>query len=225
MRKKNANVGPGKSNPAPAPVKSPAPKEPSTQEWIPIKDINNQLIYRKDSYIVAAIRVQPYNISLLSENEKVNKIKQLEEAFSVINYKNQILSIAKPVDLDNYILGLEVKKKNAESALIARLLTGYIQQAAHKATSGEALERHFYILIDQQLSKKPQVDEQALIQTATELANNLSRANLISHVCNDFELRELQFIFSSPNQAAYERAPLDNTSLPPIFMSSSEDIA
>ncbi|MGE7828542.1 hypothetical protein [Paenibacillus sp. NPDC093718] len=218
--KQHAKGAQSKSAGAPPPVKSPAAKEPSSQSWVPIKDIHNNIIYRKDNVIVSAVRVQPINIALLSENEQVRKIKQLEEVLNGIDYKNQTLSIAKPVDLDAYILGLEQMKQEADTALIARLLNGYIQQAASKATSGEALERHFYILIDQALSKKAQHEEQVLLQKALELANGLTHAELLSHVCNDNELRDLQFIFSNPNQAAYERAPLNSQSLPPVFFAA-----
>ncbi|MCY9763219.1 hypothetical protein M5X06_22150 [Paenibacillus alvei] len=208
----------GKNKKAPGKkVSNASSTNPSTQTWMPIKDINNNLLYRKDSMIVATIRVQPVNLDLLSNNEKSRKIKQLEEQINGINYKLQILSIAKPVDLDGFILKMEHAKQQADGNLEIRLLSHYIEQATYKAISGEALERHFYILIPAELGKKPELDEQMLIQRASELASSLTSAELFSHVCSDPELQDLQFIFNNPNQAAYERSPLTATSIPPVY--------
>lgn len=197
----------------------PQSKKPTTQEWLPIKDIKNNLVYMKDNRVVAAIRVQPVNINLLSNNEKKRKIKRLEEVLNGIDYGYQIISIGKPVDLDAYITRLEQMRANTEDMVRKKLLTIYAKQAAAKAVSGEALERHFYMLVDQKLGKKPHLDEQIAIQKATQLASNLSSAELLSSVCTDYDLRTLHFIFTNPAQAAFERAPVDLVFLPPTLFS------
>ena len=107
--------------------------------------------------------------------------------------------------------------KNEADRLKKTLLNGYLAQATAMATSGEALERQFYVLIDEPPSQKPNIDQQALYRKAHELAVNLSSADLISTVCTEADLRDLLFIFANPNQAAFERAPLTSTILPPLF--------
>lgn len=204
-------------NTTPVPKTTAAPKSPSTQEWFPIVDIHNGFIRRRDGHLVAAVRVSPVNIKLLSESEQKRKIKSLEEVMNGLDEHFQIMSIARPVDLDAYIASLNEMKINESDRIKNRLLAGIITNAAAMATSGEALERQFYILIQQDPSKRPQLDEQNLYRRANELAANLSGADLQSHVCNDEELRDLLFIFTNPNQAAYERAPFANTMFPTIW--------
>jgi len=198
-------------------IKTEVSSKPSTQQWLPIADIRNNLVYRKDNVVISGVRVQPVNVNLLSFKEKLRKVKQLEEVMSGIDYSHQIISIFKPVDLDSYIMGLEATRNETDSMIRKRLLNIYIKQATAKATSGEAMERHFYILIDQPLGQKPQNDELLVLQRATELAGHLSSAELISTVCNDSELRTLNFIFTNPVQAAYERSPQGNTYFPPAL--------
>lgn len=192
-------------------------KTPSTQEWLPITDIKNSLVYKRDNSIVAAIRIQPVNINLLSDKEKMRRVKRLEEVLNGIDYSFQVMSIGKPVDLDSYINKLEDKRSATESIIKKNLLGIYSRQAVAKATSGEALERHFYLLIDLPLGKRPQLDEQILLQRATQLASSLTSAELISSVCTDSELRTLHFIFTNPAQAAFERAPTDISVIPPLL--------
>lgn len=208
----------GKGNqPVAAAPAAPVSTGTSTQSWLPVKDVFNGFIHRRDGALIAAIRVSPVNFNLLSDNEKLRKIKALEEVLNGIDHSFQIISIARPVDLDAYIASLDEMKNNAPDRIKARLLAGYMQHAAAMATSGEALERQFYILIDQPASKKQQQDEAILYRKAMDLASSLSSADLSSHVCNDEELRDLLFIFTNPNQAAYERAPLTQVILPTLF--------
>ncbi|MFB8378176.1 hypothetical protein [Paenibacillus taichungensis] len=192
-------------------------KQASTQAWVPIKDIHNNLLWRKDNHIVVVIRIEPVNIALLSKKEKQRKIKKLEEALNGVDYYYQILSIAKPVDLDAHIMKLEMAKKESDNPIQKKLLTGYAHQAAGKAMSGEALERHFYMLIPHILGKKTQMDEAVISDRGIQMASNLTHAELVSEVCNDQAHMDLQFLFSNPNQAAYERAPRDVQLLPPVM--------
>lgn len=190
----------------------------SVQEWMPVSDVHNNLIYRKDRHVVAVVRVHPINIRLLSTKETIRKIVRLEEALNGIDYPYQILSIARPVDLDSYIVKLDRMRSETDDIIKKKLLSLYSRQAAATVTSGEALERHFYILIPQPLGKNPHLDEELVKHRAIQLSSNLSMADLASTVCTDQELRSLLFIFNNPSVAAYEKAPQRNYSLPPVFL-------
>ncbi|MCP1312092.1 hypothetical protein [Paenibacillus tyrfis] len=208
----------GEKKPAAAPTAAPVTSDKSAQGWMPVKDVYNGFIHRKDGTLIAAIRIQPVNFNLLSETEKLRKIKALEEVLNGLDQPFQIISIARPVDLDAYIASLDEMKSNVTDRIKSRLLAGYMTHAAAMATSGEALERQFYILLDQPVSKNGQKDEANLFRRATELSLSFSGADLSGHVCNDEELRDLLFIFTNPNQAAYERAPVTQMILPTLFM-------
>lgn len=186
------------------------PGQQSTQAWLPLYDINNRLIYRRDKHIVAGVRVEPINIHLLSEKEQDAKIRALHEVLNGIDYEYEVYINARPVDLDGYIVTLTDRQRNEENFLKKRLLDGYIRQAAMLATGGEALEREFYYFISQPIGKKANLAENELLARGTELAANLTSAGLTSNLCTDQELRDVLFIFTNPQQAAYERAP--NTS-------------
>lgn len=182
---------------------------------MPVHDVHDQILWLKANRIVVALHIQPVNLHLLSEAEKRRKVKAFEEVLNGIDTSFQILSIARPVDLDPYIASLRQKKAEA-TGVKSRLLAGYIQQAAQMAISGETVERHFYLLLSQTLDKK-QKDYAQLLQRAKELASRLTAIDLITHVCDDEELRNLLFLFFHPEQAAYERGPTENILIPPIW--------
>jgi hypothetical protein len=187
-----------------------SPGKQSTQEWLPIYDVTNRLMYRRDGFIVAGVIVQPLNLHLLSEKEQAAKISSFHEVLNGIDYEYQKMVLPRPVDLDGYIANLTEKQNNEEHFLKKRLLDGYIRQAAMLATGGQALEPQFYFFLPFELGKKENISENELLARATELAANLTSAGLTSDVCNDQELRDVLFVFTSPQQAAYERSPLSS---------------
>lgn len=193
-------------------------RKPAVQSWLPILDIRDQMIIRTDGHLVSAVRVMPVNMHLLSDSEQDKKIFSLHEVINGLNYTPQILSIARPVDLDAYVHKLE-RMRNDETDFVKRkILENTIRQAALMATSGETVERQFFILVTEPPNKKAGQAEANLYKKVHDLASNLTAAELVSHVCTDQELRELLFVFLNPVQAAYERAPLHNGPyMPPVY--------
>lgn len=189
-------------------------RQNTAQQWIPIKDIYEELMYFKDDSLAIALKVQPINIHLLSEAEQKVKVQGLFEALNGADYSLQIYTVARPVDLDGYIAKLRTLQSKETDFIKRKLYSGSIQVAAQKATSGEALERDFYIIIRQ---KNEKYAEELLKQKAGDLATRLSGAGLATNICSDQELRDLNFIFTHPAQAAIEKAPQDDFSLPTAY--------
>jgi len=182
----------------------------NAQNWFNISDVNDSLIFKKDQKIIALIRVGTVNMSLLSKNEKDMRIRQLFEVMNGINTRYKILSIARPVDLDGFIEQLKVKQSQETIGMKKRLLNNAMNHAAIMASGGEAVEQQFYLLMESDISSNPEYEKNTLLRTTKEIASNLNSAGLGSHLCTNQEIRDLLFIFSNPQQAAYERAPQNN---------------
>lgn len=181
---------------------------PSVQAWLPFYDVNMGFLWRRDNHLVTAVRVEPINLSLLSEKEQKRKVHMLFEVINGMECEWGMTALQRPVDLDEYISNQEALRNQETHYMRRRILDSSIRNAANVASSGEAIELMFYILLANPLSAKKQaLDMQQLQNKAIELADNLSGAELESHVCDDQELRELEFLFLNPLQAAFERAP------------------
>jgi len=188
-------------------------KQKSAQEWLPVRDIQNSLLYRKDKHLVAVLKIEPVNISLLSENEKKRIITAFHEVINGLREPIQILSIGRSVDLDGYIAGLEQKQESVEFGR-KKLLKGYIRQAAEMASGGDTRERRFYILLSQKQGKHA---EDELLNRARELAGNISGTGLSTGLCIGKQIIDLLFTFHQPGQTAFERAPdFAGPYMPPI---------
>lgn len=186
----------------------------AAQDWLPIFDIKDNFVYRRDGQVVSIVKIQPLNIDLLSKSEQRVRIRSLLEALNGFDFPYQIFITAKPVDLDGYIQRLEEMKDQANIKR-RRLLDQYIRTASRKASSGEALERNFYLVTSMERDRR--LGDGFLFERAREIASNLTGAGLIASVCSEQELRDLYFTFANPIQSAVERSPLDNSNLPPLY--------
>lgn len=186
-------------------------KRKSVQEWIPVKDVFEDLIILKDGRYICVLKVMPLNIELKSENEKKRIIQAVHEALNGLNDAIEILSIGRPVDLDQYLNYLQEKSREETMSVKKRLLNEYLKYVASIVTSGEAIERRFFIM----LSGK---EKEELKAKAYELANNLEKSGLEIELAADQDIIDLLFIFSHPSQSAFERAPASSGPyLPPMY--------
>jgi len=182
----------------------------SAQEWLPVQDVYNSLLHRKDDGIVAFIKIHPVNMDLLSKEEQKRKIRGLFEVENQMEFPVQTLSIERPVDLDGYILGLQEQKDNEQNPMKKKLLEEDIRRAVMLSSGGEAVERQFYYLFSDKKGKNEKLEEESLLKRAHEIAAELSTKGLIARVCDDQEIRDLQFLFGNTGQASFERAPQHN---------------
>ncbi len=185
----------------------------TSQQWIPVIDISNGIVYRKDGKIIGALRVQPLNIELLSDNEKRRKVDALSEGLNGENEGLQIFCIGRPVDLNNYLEWLQEKAKNEHDFMRKRLLKNFIQVASNTASSGETIERRFYIIISKPAGPKSETD---LIIRLNDLKSKFAAAELDCSICQDDELIDLFSLFANPIQASLDRTIVE-MQMPPVL--------
>lgn len=186
-------------------------KRKTVQEWFPVKDVAEDMILLKDGRYVCVLKVMPLNIGLKSENEKKRIIETVHEALNGFKDSMQIFSIGRPIDLDSYINFLQTKSREETSTIKKRLLQEYLKYVASIVTSGEAIERRFFIMLSEKEKDEIKVK-------AHELAVNLEKSGLKVEVAMDQDIIDLLFSFSHPSQAAFEKAPVFNGPyLPPVY--------
>lgn len=187
----------------------------TAQQWLPISDIEGNVIYRKDNIITAMLRVQPENIELLSDREQRRKVDSLAEGFNGERESIQIFCVGRPVDLSDYLEDLNGQSKMEQDFVRKMVLKGYIQQASKIASSGEASERRFYVIIFKYIEDSR--TEKELINRINELHIKFSQAELNCEICNEDELIEVLALFTSPIQAAFEKTVLEYELAPILY--------
>lgn len=182
-------------------------KEKTAQQWMPISDIEESRVYRKDNHVIAMIRVQPENIELLSDREKKRRISSLTEEWNGINKEMQIFCVGRPVDLNDYLESLQEKAKMEQDFTRKSVLKGYIQHTTKLVTSGEIIERRFYIILNEPLTNSKA--EEDIIKNIEELKDKFNNAELSAEVCYTDEIMDVYALFASPMHAAFEKTEFE----------------
>lgn len=186
-------------------VKKPKSKLPkSVQTWLPVSDLADDLVHRRDGRLVAAIRVEPVNLSLRSEGEQRRLLAVLHEAINSLQHPAQILSLPRPVDLDQYVQSLRQRLATVDRSR-EKLLRMYTQYVSGLVSGGEVQERRFYILLAQPPGREA---AREVLQRAHDLTARLRQADLPARVLDDQELFDLLYVWGHPGQAAFERPPV-----------------
>lgn len=189
-------------------------REKTAQQWIPISDIDGDIVYRKDNIILSMIRIYPVNIDLLSDREKRRKVEALSEALNGEKESMQLWCVGRPVDLNNYLEELQEKARLEQDFTKKMVLKGFIQDASKKASSGEATERRFYLIISKKIIDSKSQDE--LLYRLNSLKLNLEQAELNCEICHDDEILDVFSLFTSPAQATFELNEIEYD-LPPLL--------
>ena len=191
---------------SPKPDEAPIEKK-SAQDWLPINDVINGAIHKRDGSMVAVLRVDAMNISLKSDSERQRIISAVHEAINGQREPFQMICLPRALDLDQYIAGLNERLKSTTNNLKRRLLAEYIRYVASLVTDGDVLERRYYILLEQKPGAgKRQNQREELQKRCYEFSGNLGASGLRVQMCNDQEIVDLLFSFLNPRQAAYESA-------------------
>ncbi|QOR34404.1 hypothetical protein IMX26_13005 [Clostridium sp. 'deep sea'] len=179
-------------------------KNNSVQDWMPITDINNGIIYRKDNCITTVISLKPINLKLLSEEEIKNIIRGLTKTLNGFLLNMQWLTLNKPVDLDSYMSHLESLVKQTLDINKKKLLKSYMKQAVEMALGGAALTKHCYMLLE---FESVNSIEYLAKNTSIELCNSLTALGLQAEYCDDQQIIELLFTFNNPIHSSFEKQP------------------
>lgn len=193
-----------------APTQVPAVN--AAQDWLPIADLRDGCLIRPDGGVVGGIAVAPLSLQLKSEPEKRAIIGAVHAAVNGLTVPFQIVSLYRPVDLDQYLASLDAMLANADQAR-KQVLRDYLAWVHGLVRSGEAVERRYYVLVTRRGPDALQEHRTSL----PALASDLQRARgMQCRVMSDADWRELLFLAFHAGQASVEGVP-DGLRLPPIY--------
>lgn len=164
------------------------------QEWMPIADIQNSIVYRRDMSLFVCIRVFPINL-YLQDKMILQKIKSFFQAIN--NEKSfQIFLTGRNMDLTLFQEWQEEILYNTTDLTKKNILKQSIKRTVKYVTSGIVNERRSYIIISQQYNDRAAQD---LVNRAVELVHRLS-GTLDCKICEEHELIDLFSLFTYPGQ-------------------------
>lgn len=119
---------------------------PATQAWFPVKDIRDGCLVRKDGAVLGGLSLSALNLDLKNARETRAIISAVYGILNGLDVPWQMLSHYRPLDLGQYLESLKDQTRHV-SQRREHLLRRYYEWLGAQQDAGEALERHYYLLL------------------------------------------------------------------------------
>ena len=84
-----------------------------TNQYINVADIKNNILYTKDNYVIAFIKVGTVSISTMSKTDINILTKTLSSEFASVKSNLRMLKISKPIDISSLTNSYREMYKNS----------------------------------------------------------------------------------------------------------------
>lgn len=152
-----------------------------TENWVPVKDINNNMIVLDNKQLVTGVKIQPRNIFILEENYQNSIIDSFRTFYNLIDYEFWLIIVDRPVDINLYISQLQLKLNDTQSPVYRKLLIDDIEKAEMFMNNG-IVDTEYFILFKEK-------DTDVIQKRIRNLISNLATCGLIASQTSDDDLR------------------------------------
>ena len=142
-------------------------KRPTTEGWVPIKDITDGCIVTTNGMKVTGVKIRPRNIFILDKISQDNTLVALKNFYNMIDFEFWLISADKPVDIADYLARLQVLFNQTTSPVIRKLIMQDVDKANEFIDNG-ITDTEYYILFRE---KNNELIQKKLRTLITGLAN------------------------------------------------------
>lgn len=119
----------------------------TTQQFIPIADIKDDLIILKDGGVAMVIQTSAVNFDLLSLNEQMAIIGSFAALLNSLSFSIQIVIRSKRLDISNYLETLKKAENIQTNPLLKNMMFKYRNFVSSIIRENEVLDKQFYVCL------------------------------------------------------------------------------
>lgn len=207
-------------------IKKPtSPVKATTQTFIEIEEIRDDIVLMKDSSAATVIEVGAVNFWLLSQEEQASIIYTYAGLLNSLSFPVQILILSKKMDISSYLEFLETKISGQKNDLLKTKMVSYKEFIKTIIKKNSVLEKRFFFVVPFSplelgvSGAKPQnINKEYIIVRAKtslypkrdNLARLLSKIGLRATVLQKQELTELFYNLYNPSATGRRLAPIES---------------
>lgn len=125
----------------------PAPNIASTQDYLDIEDIRENLVLLKDGSCCLILQTTAVNFSLLSEAEQDATIYAYAGLLNSLTFSIQVVVKSQKKDIANYLALLNNQRRKITNPLLKNQLEKYYEFVKKTVAENEVLDKKFYVVI------------------------------------------------------------------------------
>lgn len=202
-----------------------SPIKSSTQKFIEIEEIRDDIILMKDYSASIAIEVGAANFWLLSSEEQSSMIYSYGNLLNSLSFPVEILILSKKIDISSYLDYLVGKINNQKNEILKNRLVSYQEFIKNTVKKNTVLERRYFFTVPfsplelgisganaKGLNKEYVISRAkiSLYPKRDNLLRLLAKVGLKATVMQKQGLAELFYNLYNPSQTGRRLAPVES---------------
>jgi hypothetical protein len=119
----------------------------STQQFVPIKEIRDNVVVLKNGELRSVIMCQAINLDLKSQDEQTAIILQFQSFLNSLEFSIEIIASSRRLDIRPYIMKLEQRLEEIEGDLLRIQTREYISFIRQFNEEFDVMSKYFYIVV------------------------------------------------------------------------------
>lgn len=120
-------------------------KNRSTEDWLPVKGIQNGMIITYGNNKVSGVKIMPRNIFILDNNSQQNVLISLKNFYNMIDFEFWLVVADRPVDISVYMSQLQLLLNNTQTPAIRKLILQDMEKG-ESFINNNIVDTEYYIL-------------------------------------------------------------------------------
>ena len=152
-----------------------------TENWLPVKSIQNGMIITYDNLKVSGVKISPRNIFILDAQSQDNVLISLKNFYNMIDFEFWLVVADRPVDITVYMSQLQLLYNEAQSPAIRKLIMQDIDKG-NTFINNNIVDTEYYFLFKE---KDPDIVQKKVRM----LINGLASCGLNASQTSNDDLR------------------------------------
>ncbi len=152
-----------------------------TEDWLPVKTIQNNMIITRDNLKVTGVKISPRNIFILDPEMQNNILISLRNFYNTIDYEFWLVVADRPVDISIYMSQMQLLLNETKSPAIRKLIMQDIEKG-DTFIRNNVVDTEYYFLF-----KGKDVD--LLQKRVRQMINGLATCGLNASLVSNSDLR------------------------------------
>ena len=145
-----------------------------TENWLPVRAIQNGMIITYDNLKVSGVKISPRNIFILDPQAQDNVLISLKNFYNMIDFEFWLVVADRPVDISVYMSQLQLLYNETQSPAIRKLIMQDIDKG-NTFINNNIVDTEYYFLFKEKDPDAVQKKVRMLIQGLASCGLNASQ--------------------------------------------------
>ena len=147
-----------------------------TENWLPVKAIQNGMIITYDNLKVSGVKIAPRNIFILDAQAQDNVLISLRNFYNMLDFEFWLVVADRPVDISVYMSQLQLLYNETQSPSIRKLIMQDIEKG-NTFINNNIVDTEYYILFKEKNPDDVQKKVRMLINGLATCGLNASQTS------------------------------------------------